>query len=114
MYALTVLDVAALAAFRNEHPWLEFPEHVSEVCVYFDDNGGPTRLTALEESSDGKAMAPAVREVLKRPAHPYPQALLRSMPRPSASRTWPCSTAACAAPPESTRPAALSNWSSWM
>jgi PAS domain-containing protein len=56
MYALTVLDHSALAAFRSEHPWLDFPDAISEVCIYFDDNGGPTRLTALEEGSDGKVM----------------------------------------------------------
>lgn len=55
MYALTVLDHSALAVFRSEHPWLEFPETVSEVCIYFDDNGGPTRLTALKLGSDGNA-----------------------------------------------------------
>ncbi|MDZ7874566.1 MAG: hypothetical protein U5N27_16420 [Rhizobium sp.] len=48
MYALTVLDHSALAVFRSEHPWLEFPDAILEVCIYFDDNGGPTRLTALE------------------------------------------------------------------
>ncbi len=53
MYALTVLDVAALAAFRNEHPWLEFPENIAEISVYFDDNGGPTRLTAMASSPAG-------------------------------------------------------------
>lgn len=53
MYALTVLDRTALEAFRSEHPWLDFPENVVEVCVYFDDNGGATRLTALEEGEDG-------------------------------------------------------------
>jgi len=57
MYALTVLDHSALEAFRNEHPWLEFPEHVSEVCVYFDDNGGPSRITALEVGPDGGAVS---------------------------------------------------------
>ncbi len=57
MYALTVLDHSALEAFRNEHPWLEFPEHVSEVCVYFDDNGGPSRITALEVGSDGSIVS---------------------------------------------------------
>lgn len=54
MYALTVLDQSALKAFRSEHPWLEFPERISEVCVYFDDNGGPSRLTALEIGEGGQ------------------------------------------------------------
>lgn len=57
MYALTILDAAALAAFRNEHPWLEFPENIAEVSVYFDDNGGPSRLTAMATSSDGGLVA---------------------------------------------------------
>ncbi|MDH4412567.1 MAG: diguanylate cyclase [Rhizobium sp.] len=56
MYALTVLDHSALTAFRGEHPWLEFSERVSEVCIYFDENGGPTRLTALEVPGDGTAI----------------------------------------------------------
>lgn len=55
MYALTVLDAASLTAFRNEHPWLDFPDNITEVCVYFDDNGGPTRLTAVEAGADGQA-----------------------------------------------------------
>jgi PAS domain-containing protein len=54
MYALTVLDTDALRAFRNEHPWLEFPESITEVSVYFDDNGGPSRLTALMRTEDGR------------------------------------------------------------
>lgn len=53
MYAVTVLDTAALSAFRAEHPWLNFPEFVSEVSVYFDDNGGPTRLTAIRADAEG-------------------------------------------------------------
>lgn len=57
MYALTVLDAAALTAFRSEHPWLDFPESVTEVSVYFDDNGGPTRLTAFAAGDDGKAVS---------------------------------------------------------
>jgi PAS domain-containing protein len=57
MYALTVLDAAALTAFRSEHPWLDFPETVSEVSVYFDDNGGPTRLTALRAGDNGQAVS---------------------------------------------------------
>ena len=56
MYGLTVLDHSALAAFRSEHPWLEFPEAVSEVCIYFDDNGGPTRLTALKLEPHGQTV----------------------------------------------------------
>lgn len=56
MYALTVLDHSALEVFRNEHPWLEFPETISEVCVYFDDNGSPTRLTALQTAPGGKTV----------------------------------------------------------
>lgn len=31
MYAVAVLDKEALAGFRLEHPWLEFPEKVREV-----------------------------------------------------------------------------------
>ena len=54
MYALTVLDQSALKTFRGEHPWLDFPENVAEVYVYFDDNGSPTRLTALEAKPDGQ------------------------------------------------------------
>lgn len=54
MYALTVLDTDALSAFRSEHPWLDFPESVTEVSVYFDDNGGPSRLTALMKAEDGQ------------------------------------------------------------
>ncbi|WP_245409000.1 PAS domain-containing protein [Rhizobium wuzhouense] len=53
MYAVTVLDSAALSAFRVEHPWLNFPDFVSEVSVYFDDNGGPTRLTAIRTDAEG-------------------------------------------------------------
>ena len=56
MYALTVLDADALKAFRNEHPWLDFPESILEVSVYFDDNGGPTRLTAITIGDDGHAV----------------------------------------------------------
>ena len=56
MYALTVLDSAALTAFRCEHPWLHFPDTITEVSVYFDDNGGPTRLTALSAASDGQVV----------------------------------------------------------
>ncbi len=55
MYALTVLDHSALAVFRSEHPWLEFPDAILEVCIYFDDNGGPTRLTALKVGPNGQA-----------------------------------------------------------
>jgi PAS domain-containing protein len=58
MYAVTVLDKAALLAFRTEHPWLNFPDSVAEVSVYFDDNGGPTRLTAVKADAQGKS-APA-------------------------------------------------------
>lgn len=54
MYALTVLDHSALAVFRSEHPWLEFPDAILEVCIYFDDNGGPTRLTALKVGPNGQ------------------------------------------------------------
>lgn len=54
MYALTVLDAPALTAFRNEHPWLDFPDHIAEVSAYFDDNGGPTRLTALAVGGNGE------------------------------------------------------------
>lgn len=57
MYALTVLDQSALKTFRSEHPWLEFPDRISEVCVYFDDNGGPSRLTAQETGTDGKTVS---------------------------------------------------------
>lgn len=57
MYAVTVLDIAALSAFRAEHPWLNFPDYVSEVSVYFDDNGGPTRLTAARADSEGGSIA---------------------------------------------------------
>lgn len=56
MYALTVLDKSALDAFRSEHPWLEFPDRICEVCVYFDDNGGPTRLTAQEVAPSGQGV----------------------------------------------------------
>lgn len=56
MYALTVLDSAALMAFRSEHPWLHFPDTITEVSVYFDDNGGPTRLTALSVGSNGQVV----------------------------------------------------------
>ncbi|TPP05421.1 PAS domain-containing protein [Rhizobium glycinendophyticum] len=58
MYAVTVLNTAALSAFRAEHPWLNFPDSVTEVSVYFDDNGGPTRLTAVKGDAQG-ATAPA-------------------------------------------------------
>lgn len=54
MYALTVLDAPALKVFRSEHPWLEFPESITEVSVYFDDNGGPTRLTAIGQDDAGQ------------------------------------------------------------
>ena len=57
MYAVTVLDSAALSAFRAEHPWLNFPDFVSEVSVYFDDNGGPTRLTAAKTDGSGPSTA---------------------------------------------------------
>lgn len=57
MYALTVLDAPALKVFRGEHPWLDFPESIAEVSVYFDDNGGPTRLTALAVGDDGQTHA---------------------------------------------------------
>src|SRR5690606_1330738 len=40
-------------------------------------------------------------------------ARLRFSGRPS-TRTWPASTAAWAAPPESTKPQAFSSWSSWL
>ena len=56
MYALTVLDHSALETFRSEHPWLDFSEDITEVCVYFDDNGGPTRLTALETTLEGQTV----------------------------------------------------------
>jgi PAS domain-containing protein len=56
MYALTVLDQSALTAFRSEHPWLEFSDRITEVCVYFDDNGGPTRLTARKVGADGQTV----------------------------------------------------------
>jgi PAS domain-containing protein len=58
MYAVTVLNSAALSTFRAEHPWLNLPETVSEVSVYFDDNGGPTRLTAVRGDPQGLS-APA-------------------------------------------------------
>lgn len=58
MYAVTVLNAAALSAFRAEHPWLNFPDVVSEVSVYFDDSGGPTRLTAVKGEAQG-ATVPA-------------------------------------------------------
>lgn len=57
MYAVAVLDSDALGNFRHEHPWLDLPPEVCEVCVYFDDNGGPTRLTAMAQSEDGDAWA---------------------------------------------------------
>ncbi len=57
MYAVTVLDTAALSAFRTEHPWLDFPDSVSEVSVYFDDNGGPTRMTAVGTDGTGTCAA---------------------------------------------------------
>ncbi|MDH4440607.1 MAG: PAS domain-containing protein [Rhizobium sp.] len=57
MYAVTVLNTAALSAFRAEHPWLNLPDFVSEVSVYFDDNGGPTRLTAARTDGPGAAAA---------------------------------------------------------
>lgn len=57
MYALTVLDRSALKVFRSEHPWLELPESILEVSVYFDDNGGPTRLMALQAAADGMSVA---------------------------------------------------------
>lgn len=53
MYAVAVLDKEALAGFRLEHPWLEFPEKVREVSLFFDDNGSPARLTAVETGADG-------------------------------------------------------------
>jgi PAS domain-containing protein len=62
MYAVTVLDAAALSAFRAEHPWLNFPNFVSEVSVYFDDNGGPTRLTAISSDGDGRSVAADVNQ----------------------------------------------------
>ncbi|MCL6706325.1 hypothetical protein M8R20_04880 [Pseudomonas sp. R2.Fl] len=55
MYAVAVLDSDALESFRREHPWLGLPPEVCEVSVYFDDNGGPTRLTAMAQSEDGTA-----------------------------------------------------------
>lgn len=56
MYAVTVLNTAALSAFRAEHPWLNFSDSISEVGVYFDDNGGPTRLTAVSTDSTGASV----------------------------------------------------------
>lgn len=53
MYAVAVLDKQALAGFRREHPWLGFPEKVREVSLFFDDNGSPARLTAIEVGADG-------------------------------------------------------------
>lgn len=53
MYAVAVLDKVALAGFRREHPWLQFPEKVREVSLFFDDNGNPARLTAVEAGEDG-------------------------------------------------------------
>lgn len=57
MYAVAILDQAALAAFRREQPWLKLPEEVSEVSIYFDDNGGPTRLTACSHDAGGTSHA---------------------------------------------------------
>lgn len=57
MYAVTVLDTAALSAFRAEHPWLNFSDGISEVSVYFDDNGGPTRMTAVKTDVTGASVA---------------------------------------------------------
>lgn len=54
MYAVAVLDSHAVESFRHEHPWLGLPREICEVSVYFDDNGGPTRLTALAISEDGE------------------------------------------------------------
>ncbi|MBO3759226.1 diguanylate cyclase [Ciceribacter sp. L1K22] len=53
MYAVAILDENALAAFRREHPWLDLAEDVQEISIYFDDNGGPTRLTAHAGGQDG-------------------------------------------------------------
>jgi PAS domain-containing protein len=46
MYTVAVMDKDVLAAFRSEHPWLELPADVEEISLFFDDNGGPARLTA--------------------------------------------------------------------
>lgn len=54
MYAVAVLDSDAVESFRHEHPWLDLPDEICEVSVYFDDNGGPTRLTALALTNDGE------------------------------------------------------------
>jgi len=53
MYAVTVLEKDALAAFRREHPWLEFPDDIREVSVFFDDSGSPARLTAVAVGGEG-------------------------------------------------------------
>ena len=54
MYAVAVLDREALAGFRREHPWLAFPETIREVSLFFDDNGSPARLSAVETEPNGQ------------------------------------------------------------
>ncbi|GEO86925.1 MULTISPECIES: diguanylate cyclase [Alphaproteobacteria] len=53
MYAVAVLDRQALATFTREHPWLEFPDDIREVSLFFDDNGCPARLSAVSVGADG-------------------------------------------------------------
>ncbi|UJW74991.1 diguanylate cyclase [Rhizobium sp. SL42] len=53
MYAVAVLNSEALAAFRSEYPWLDFPEDICEVSLFLDDNRAPTRLTAFKQDALG-------------------------------------------------------------
>lgn len=57
MHAITVLDKEALAAFRAEHPWLDLPEKVVEITIYFSVDGGPRSMAALQAAKDGKQSA---------------------------------------------------------
>ena len=54
MYAVASLEGESLDLFRREHPWLEFPVEICEVGIYLDDNGGPTRLTAVAIDGAGQ------------------------------------------------------------